>query len=288
MRLHTTLHVGGPAEIWAEPRDIEELRGLLKAARESQLPVTVIGGGANLLVQDEGIPGLVIHLGHAGFQTCLREGNSLSVGAGLPIEWLIRRAEHEGLAGVEFLAGVPGRIGGAVRMNAGTHDDEGKPHSTSDVIRWIRTVDFDGKINSLPAADIGFEYRSSQLAGQIVVEALLELEPDDRKAISARVKKLWEYKKRTQDWSAPSAGCIFKNPKNAQAAGWLVDHAGMKGFQVGGAMVSAVHANFIINTGAAKAADVFELIGEVKAKVRSQFGVDLELEVQVLPREERR
>ncbi len=285
MRLHTTLHVGGPAEIWAEPRDVEELRALLKLAREAGLPVTAIGGGANLLIWDDGIPGLVVHLGHFGFQQCVRTDEGLSAGAGLPLEWLIRRAEQEGVSGVEFLAGVPGRVGGAVRMNAGTHDDEGKLHSFSDVVRSIRTVDLEGRLESIPSEQIGFAYRSSGLAGRIVVEAQLRLVPDDKNRIAERVKRLWEFKRRTQDWSAPSAGCIFKNPPGGQAAGWLIDRAGMKGFQIGGARVSTVHSNFMINTGSAKAADIFALIEEVRARVRRQFGVELELEVQVHPRE---
>ncbi len=285
MRLHTTFHIGGPAEIWTEPQSVAELQGLLKTSRDAGIGVTVIGGGANLLVRDEGIPGLVIHLGHSGFQGCVLSLEGLTVGAGLPLEWLIRRSEQAGLSGVEFLAGVPGRMGGAVWMNAGTHDDEGKLHSTSDVVQSLKVIDLEGTVSLLPAAEAGFGYRSSRMDGRIVLEAHLRLMPDDKQAISSRVKRLWEFKKRTQDWSAPSAGCIFKNPAGRKAAGWLVDRAGLKGFSVGGAMVSKIHSNFMVNTGGAKAADVLALIEEVKGRVFRRFGIELELEVQLLPKE---
>ncbi len=283
MRLHTTFHLGGPAEIWVEPQDSEELRAVLRIARDTALPVTVIGGGANLLVRDEGIPGLVIHLGSQKFQECRRTADGLAAGAGLPLEWLIRRAMQKSLTGVEFLAGVPGRVGGATRMNAGTHDDQGKIHNFSDVVRSITVMDFSGDIHTLAKEQIGFAYRSSHLPDRIVLEVEMVLPPDDPKAIADRVKRLWEFKKKTQDWTAPSAGCIFKNPAGPHAAGWLVDHAGLKGFQIGGAAVSRRHANFMVNIANAKAADLFALIGEVQHRVQRQFGVALELEVQVLP-----
>lgn len=290
MRLHTTFHLGGPAEIWAEPQNEEQLQRLLALAREGDLPVTCVGGGANLLVRDEGIPGLVIHLGSPGFQKYRREGNRLIAGAGLPLEWLIRRAQEEGLSGVEFLAGVPGRVGGATRMNAGTHDEEGVLHQFADVAREIRLMDRSGQRFSLTNEQAGFSYRASRLDGAVVLEAELELAPGDPAVIAERVQRLWNFKKKTQDWSAPSVGCIFKNPsgflpdgRQIPGAGWLVDQAGLKGRQAGGARVSSRHANFILNTGGAQTADVFLLIQEIQARVRDRFGVELQLEVQVMP-----
>lgn len=283
MRLHTTFHIGGPAEIWAEPQKEQQVSRLLEIAREAGLPVTTVGGGANLLVRDEGIPGLVIQPGSPGFQQVRREGNDLVVGAALPLEWLIRRAQEEALSGVEFLAGVPGRIGGAVRMNAGTHDEEGTLHQFSDVVKEIQVMDRAGQLRSMPAPEIGFQYRSTQLDGSLVLEARLALIPDKKAAMEERVRRLWAFKKRTQDWSAPSVGCIFKNPKGFPGAGWLIDQAGLKGRRLGGAMISLAHANFIMNVGAARAADVLTLIDEARAKVRAKFSVDLELEVQVMP-----
>lgn len=289
MRFHTTFHIGGPAEVWAEPQDAAQLRKLLQIARDGGLPVAAVGGGANLLVRDEGIPGLVIHPAGPGFQRFESTEEGLLAGAALPLEGLVRRAQQAGLAGVEFLAGVPGQVGGAVRMNAGTHDDEGKLHHFGDVIRSIGVMEPDGKLRTLSAEEAGFGYRSTRLNGSIVLETLLQLSPDDRTAIAGRVQRLWDFKKRTQDWSAPSVGCIFKNPAARAAdektpeASWMMDQAGMKGRRLGGAMISPRHANFIVNVGNAKAADVFALIEEGKAQVRRRFGVELELEVRVLP-----
>lgn len=289
MRLHTTFHLGGPAEVWAEPQNEEELRRLLGLAREAEIPITVVGGGANLLVRDEGIPGLVIHLGSPGFQAGRREGNRFTAGAALPLEWLIRRVQEEGLSGLEFLAGVPGRVGGAARMNAGTHDMQGQLRQFADVARRVRVMDRSGEQRLLPAEQIGYSYRASQLDGAIVLEAEFELIPDDRSKIEEKVRGLWEFKKRTQDWSAPSVGCIFKNPsgllpdgRKIPGAGWLVDQAGMKGRRIGGAVVSSRHANFILNTENARAADVLALVQEIQARVRDRFGVVLEMEVQLL------
>ncbi len=294
MRLHTTFHIGGPADVWAEPRDEEELRRLLRIAGEGDLALTAVGGGANLLVRDEGIPGLVIQLAGAGFQGFEAGTDGIWVGAALPLEWLIRRAEESGLSGVEFLAGVPGRVSGAVRMNAGTHDDEGRVHSFSDVLRAVRVMGRDGAVRVLRKEELQFQYRSCELDGQIVLAACLQLSPDSRQEIAERVRRLWEFKKRTQDWSAPSVGCIFKNPQSVRrtkgglgtsyrSAGWLIDQAGLKGYRVGGAQVSSIHANFIMNVGQATASDVLAVIEEARGRVLRKFGVELELEVKVLP-----
>ena len=282
MRLHTSFHIGGPAEIWAEPQEPEHLRRLLAAAADAGLPVTMIGGGANLLVRDEGIPGLVLHLSGPGFQIFRVTGEGVLAGAALPLEWLIRKAQEASLSGVEFLAGVPGHVGGAVRMNAGTHDEEGKFHHFGDRVQLLRVMDPAGRVKTLPAEAAGFGYRSSGLGGWIVLEALLRMTPGDRAEIGRRVQRLWAFKKQTQDWSAPSVGCIFKNPGEGRGAGWMVDQTGLKGYRVGGAVISPRHANFILNEGNAKAADVLSLVEEARARVLKQFGVRLELEVQVI------
>ena len=144
-------------------------------------------------------------------------------------------------------------------------------------------MDRKGAVRMVSARELGFDYRTSRLNGDIVLEAVWGLVSDDKQAIEERVKRLWEFKKRTQDWSAPSVGCIFKNPKEGKGAGWMVDQVGLKGRQVGGAMVSPRHANFILNTGNARAADVFSLIEEARSRVLKRFGVELETEVQILP-----
>ena len=282
MRLHTTFHIGGPAEIWAEPQQEEELQRLLKAARDADLPIAVIGGGANLLVRDEGIPGLVLRPAGQSFQEFRRANIEIHAGAALPLEWLVRRAQEAGLSGVEFLAGVPGRVGGAIRMNAGTHDDKGKMHSMGDVVQSVRVMDRSGRIRFVQAKDLNFGYRACDLGEEVVLSAVLKLTPDECGAIGERVKRLWVYKKKTQDWSAPSVGCIFKNPPQA-SAGWMIDQVGLKGHRIGGAAFSAKHANFIMNRQNAAASDVTSLIEEARTRVLRKFGVELELEAKILP-----
>ena len=309
MRLHSTFHIGGPAEVWAEPQQEEELQRLFGIARQADLSVTVVGGGANLLVRDEGIPGLVVRLAGPGFQDFSVRSESFDLaahpepvegraassgqarrrasievhaGAALPLEWLIRRAQEAGLSGVEFLAGVPGRVGGAVRMNAGTHDDEGETHSLGDILQSVRVMERSGQVRSIEAEKLHFRYRGCDLDGEIVLSAVLRLASEDREAIARRVERLWEYKKRTQDWTAPSVGCIFKNPPGA-SAGRMIDQTGLKGYPMGGAAFSTKHANFIMNRENASASDVSALIQEARARVLRQFGVELELEVKVLP-----
>lgn len=293
MRLHTSFHIGGPAQIWAEPADREELRRLVALAQMEELPVTMIGGGANLLVRDTGIPGVVINLNSPAFRQAVIEGTTVTVGAGVGLDRVLALTREAGLAGCEFLTGIPGRVGGSVRMNAGTRaplhhgvtgwDGAGGFRAMSDVVTRITVLRHDGTLALLPAEAIGFGYRRSGLNGDIVLEATLALTQDDPSQIADRCAALMAYKRATQDLSAPSAGCIFKNPRGRQAAAWLIDRAGLKGLRVGDAVISPRHANFIINAGAAKASDVLALIDAVQYKVLQEHGVLLELEVQVMP-----
>jgi UDP-N-acetylmuramate dehydrogenase len=292
MSRHTTFRIGGPAQIWAEPSDEDELARLLGLAQAAHLPVTVVGGGANLLVRDEGIPGVVVRLKGPGFQKIDRKEASgeLMVGAALPLEWLVRRAQELGLGGVEFLAGVPGSVGGAVRMNAGTRDESGKMHSMADVVKSVQVMDGLGRMRWIPADALHFRYRGCDLDGEIILSVALTLRPCDPQAIARRVERLWRYKKKTQDWRAPSAGCIFKNPGmdgNGDcpfpSAGWMIEQVGLKGYGIGRARFSDRHANFILNLGGASACDVLALIEEAQSRVFRRFGVHLDLEVRLLP-----
>lgn len=284
MRLHTSFHIGGPAEAWVEPQGVEELRALLALAASADMPVTPIGGGANLLVKDSGIPGLVISLNTPAFKRVLVEGTNLTVGAGIGLDRVVATARDAGLGGCEFLTGIPGKVGGAVRMNAGTRDGQGGFRAMSDVVTQVTVLKRDGTVVTLAAADVGFEYRRAALNGDLVLEAVLGLTPRPSEEIGQRVTALMAYKRATQDLSAPSAGCIFKNPGGAKcAAGRLIDQAGLKGMRVGDAIVSPRHANFIVNLGKATASDVLALISAVQYKVMQEHGVFLELEVQVMP-----
>ena len=284
MRLHTSFHIGGPAEAWVEPQDLEELRNVLALARAEDVPVTPIGGGANLLVRDTGIPGLVIGLNAPAFRHLAVEGGAMVVGAGLGLDRVVAAARDAGLGGCEFLTGIPGRVGGAVRMNAGTRDGHGGFRAMSDVVTSITIVQRDGTVQRVAAADVGFQYRHSGLDGALVLEATMQLAPRPSDEIGQKITALMAYKRATQDLSAPSAGCIFKNPGGGRpAAGRLIDQAGLKGMRVGDAMVSPRHANFIVNVGAATANDVLALISAVQYKVLQEHGLFLDLEVQVMP-----
>jgi len=283
MRSHTSFHIGGPAEVWAEPQDLEELKQLVAVAQAGGMPVTLIGGGANLLVRDSGIPGLVVSLGGPAFRQTTVAGTTVTVGAGVGLDRVVAMTRDAGLGGCEFLTGIPGKVGGAIRMNAGTRD-ETSFRAMSDVVTQVTVLRPDGTITRLTAEQVGFRYRSSNLNSDIVLEATLQLVPRAPEEISKKVTVLMTYKRATQDLSAPSAGCIFKNPpKGRPAAGWLIDHAGLKGMRVGDAAVSTRHANFIVNLGSAKASDVLALISAIQYRVLQERGVLLDLEVQVMP-----
>lgn len=305
MRLHTSFHIGGPAEIWAEPKDREELTRLLEVADQASLPVTVVGAGANLLVRDSGLPGLVISLNAPAFRRVAVDGATVTVGAGVGLDRVVALTREAGLAGCEFLAGIPGKVGGAVRMNAGTRGPSTRPPASlrvvpsersesrdgvegframSDVVTEVAVLRRGGELSVLLPEALGFRYRHTDLSSEIVLEATLALTPCPPEAIAQRIAALMAYKRATQDLSAPSAGCIFKNPGNGlPAASWLIDRAGLKGLRVGDALVSPRHANFIVNTGEARAQDVLALISAIQYKVLQEHGLALELEVQVLP-----
>ncbi len=283
MRSHTSFHIGGPAEVWVEPQDVEELRQLVGLAHADGMPVTLIGGGANLLVRDSGIPGLVISLGGPVFRQATIAGTTVTVGAGVGLDRVVAMTRDAGLGGCEFLTGIPGKVGGAIRMNAGTRD-ETSFRVMSDVVTHVTVLRSDGTVARLTAEQVGFQYRASRLNGDIVLEATLQLVPCVPEAIANKVAALMVYKRATQDLSAPSAGCIFRNPPQGRpAASWLIDHAGLKGMRVGDAAVSTRHANFIVNLGSAKASDVLALISAIQYRVLQEQGVLLDLEVQVMP-----
>lgn len=283
MRWHTSFHIGGPAQIWAEPEDLEALRALVAVAHAGGLPMTMIGGGANLLVRDSGIPGLVILLASPAFRRAAITGTTVTVGAGVGLDRVVAVTRDAGLGGCEFLAGIPGRVGGAVRMNAGTRDGAGGFRAMSDVVAEVTVLRHDGTLATRPAAAVGFQYRRSALNGDIVIGAVLALTPRPTAEIAEQIAALMAYKRATQDLSAPSAGCIFKNPGGGRpAASWLIDRSGLKGLRVGDAAVSARHANFIVNLGAATASDVLAVVAAVQYQVLQEHGVLLELEVQVV------
>lgn len=263
LRRYTTLKVGGPADLFVEPRDEEQLGTVVRAARECDVPLRLLGSGANLLVRDGGVRGAVVRLSRLN----RREG--LHVQAGYNLARLVKETVSEGLAGLEVVAGVPAAVGGAVRMNAG-----GRHGEIADAVRYVDVMAPDGEIRRLPKPQVGFRYRGTGLGDAIVLAAGFDLRPDE--GVRDRYETILGDKKRTQPLGSHNAGCMFKNPPGGHA-GRLIDEWGLKGERVGGAHVSRKHANFIINEGGATASDVLGLVDVIRARVP----VTLELEVLV-------
>lgn len=279
MRRHTTLLVGGPAQFWAEPETEAGFIQLLQGARARGLPVFVIGRGSNLLVRDGGIPGLVIHPAKGEFARIEIDGQRLECGVGARLKAVANAALKAGLGGFEWMEGIPGQVGGALRMNAGAMDGE-----TFGQVQSVRVVAADGRIETRTPEQLAPRYRSVEALGQeFALSAVFFGHPARAESIQAGLDASKD-KRRTSQPQAASAGCIFKNPK-AQigiGAGQLVDELGLKGSRVGAAEVSPVHANFIVNRGGAKAGEVLELIEQIQARARAERGVELETEVQII------
>lgn len=277
MTKHTSFHIGGPAELMAQPQSEAELQSLLMKAAEAAVPVTLVGNGSNLLVRDKGIRGLVIKLG-----SMLRDinvsGNVLTFGSGVSLAQASKKAAELGLSGMEFAVGIPGSIGGAVYMNAGAYDGE-----MSKVVKSVRVMDAAGEVSELSASELDFGYRHSALQGssKIVTSVTVELAAGDKQAIAEKMADFSNRRITKQPLELPSAGSMFKRPPG-YFAGTLIDQTGLKGYTVGGAQVSTKHAGFVVNIGGATAADVLQLISDVQAKVFAAHGVHLEPEVLVL------
>jgi UDP-N-acetylmuramate dehydrogenase len=271
----TWFRVGGPAEVSFRPADRDDLLDFL-AARPDDVPVTVIGVASNSLIRDGGIPGVVLRLGRA-FAEIDAEENDVTCGAAALDLNVARVAQSAGIGGLEFLCGVPGTIGGALRMNAGAYGTEIK-----DVLVSAEAADISGKVHSLDPGDFGFAYRQTEVpADWIFLGARLRGQADDPETIAGRMRKIQEARAASQPIRTRTGGSTFKNPPGEKA--WeLIERAGCRGLRSGGAMVSEQHCNFLINTGAASAADLETLGEEVRARVRATAGVTLEWEIRRL------
>ena len=271
----TWFRVGGPAQAMFSPDDEEDLCYFLKMLPK-QVPLTVVGVGSNLIVRDGGIPGVVLRLSHKGFGHIEREGEtSIRAGTAMLDRKVAEFAEHQGLAGLEFYAGIPGSIGGALRMNAGANGVE-----TKDVLVEAQAVSRSGDIKIFRNYQMGFAYRSSSVdADYIFTSALFQGVPDAHEAIQARMRTVQAHRETAQPIREKTGGSTFKNPKDSSA--WkLIDEAGCRGLRVGGAQVSEMHCNFLINTGDASAADIEGLGEEVRRRVKETSGVELEWEIK--------
>jgi UDP-N-acetylmuramate dehydrogenase len=284
MSRHTSYAIGGPADVFACPTDRNDLVLLLREIRKKGQKHLVLGGGTNLLVRDGGFRGVVISLERMQAVSIEREyrsiGGSFAVvhaEAGVPLPRLLSFTAEEGLTGLEFAAGIPGTVGGAVCMNAGTASGE-----FGDVIDSVTLLSVEGEIITKGREEMGFGYRTSTIPeGHLVLDVRIVLRRDDRNTIKARIKDLIDTRKQRQPAGQPNAGSVFKNPQE-ESAGKLIEAAGLKGTTVGGAKVSDKHANFIVNTGKARASDVLAIMEIVKGKVLEVHGVRLEPEIKII------
>jgi len=274
----TWFGLGGRARYVAHPAGADSLGVILRRALDHGVPVKILGGGANVLVRDDGFDGVVVRLDDESFRRVEIDGDCVRAGAGVDLMRLARRCSQAGLAGLECLAGIPGTVGGAIRMNAG-----GSYGEVSTVVETVAVVDPGHPLpqrQTLSRRQVGFGYRRTGLGSRIVTGATFRLRQEDPADVYARFKDLWRLKQASQPMADHSAGCIFTNPKD-DSAGRLIDRAGLKGARSGGARVSDRHANFIVADRGATASDVLNLIDLVRDTVCDRFGTELELEIDV-------
>ena len=276
MAKHSSFKIGGPADALAKPGNVAELKAALGFAKQNGLPVFFLAGGTNLLVKDGGIRGLTLKL-EGEFKDIAIDGLKLKAGAGANLALISKKAGLAGLTGLEFAVGIPGSLGGGLVMNAGAHGGE-----LSQVVTKIGLLE-DAEVREIPAGEAGFEYRNSKFKGgrMLLLWAEMELRAGDPAEIERVMQEALGKRKATQPIHLPNAGCLFKNPVG-QSAGRMIEEAGLKGLREGGAQISELHANFVVNTGGAKAKDVLALMELTRAKVKEKFGVVLDNEVLIV------
>lgn len=282
MKRHTSLKIGGPADIFVFPQEVISLKNSLVALKKKSIPFMPVGGGTNLLVRDGGIEGVVVSLRDCRRIEIVDDAKdlvSLFVESGVPLQKLVSFAKENGFSGLEGLVGIPGSVGGAIAGNAGAYG-----YSMKNVVASATVMHSDGRLAKLGAEALGLEYRKSNIpAGSIMLSANIRLRKDIKEDIAKRGEGFLKEKREKQPLSELSAGCVFKNPEGT-SAGKLIDEAGCKGMRIGDAEVSAVHANFLINKGNASASDFIKLMDAVRAKVLATFGIELEDEIRIVGR----
>jgi UDP-N-acetylmuramate dehydrogenase len=267
--------LGGPADFFLRPQTIEQLRQVARRCNENDVPVFVLGYGSNLLVCDEGVRGAVIQLKSDGFSQMKFNKEMVSAGAGVELSRLLLTCAKRGLSGLEPLTGIPGSVGGAVRMNSG-----GNFGDIGTVVEAVTLMDKDGKVITKNKPELQFDYRQTNITAKFILEAQINLTAGDPEQITRTIKEIWVFKKNNQPLNTINSGCIFKNPRG-MSAGAMIDRAGLKGLQIGGAVVSEKHANFIIAQKGCTSRDVMRLIELVTEKVKKQFNIELELEIEI-------
>ncbi len=273
---HVWFRFGGPAAFLARPRTLDELLGLLRRCRGAGLPFKILSGGSNVLVRDEGVKALIIHLESPAFSDVTVHDQVVTAGAAVPLTALISQSARSGLAGLEILTGIPGTVGGALRGNAGSRQG-----SIGQFVRRATVIDASDEVQVRDRDDLSFAERGSNLDEPVILSAEFALEPDDPETVVRRMRRIWIVKKENQPYGHQSSGCIFKNIGPDISAGDLIEQAGLKGARHGGAEVSDRHANFIVAQPGASASDVLHLIDQIRQRVWQQFGYELTLQIQV-------
>ena len=279
MNLHTSFKVGGPAECYIKIENYEELVEILRFAKRNNINITIIGNGSNILVKDSGIKGIVLQINIKKYELKKEDKKiTLSVGAGNKLSEIAQKLVNEEITGFEELSGIPGTIGGAIKMNAGAHGKEIK-----DILQNATVCDLDGNIKKLENKDLKFSYRNSVLNQQkyIVLEAEFNLNKGTKEEIKQKMEEYKKYRTEKQPLEYPSAGSTFKRGEDYITAK-VIDEAGLKGYSIGGAQVSEKHAGFIINKGNATATDILQLIEYVEKTVYDKFKEKIELEIEIL------
>lgn len=277
MSQHTSFKVGGPADIFIEPADVEEVKNALGFVRKNHIPYMIIGNGTNLLVGDQGIRGAIIKIGES-FNKIEVDGEEVIAECGVLLSTLSKATAKSTLTGLEFASGIPGYLGGAIAMNAGAYGGEMK-----DVVEWVEVLDENLELQRYSNAQMEFAYRKSivEPRGLIVIRCKLKLKKGDQEQINSLMADLNNRRKTKQPLHLPSAGSTFKRPEG-YFAGKLIEDAGLRGFGIGNAQVSELHCGFVVNNGGASAREVYDLIRHVQQTVYNQFGVKLETEVKIV------
>ncbi len=275
MAAHTWLAIGGQAEFYAEPTSVDQLAALVKAANQAGVPVRVLGGGANILVRDEGVSGLVVHLAGDEFSSIKVEGESVTAGAGAKLSHLVSESTAAGLSGLETLVGIPGTVGGALRGNAAAQGGDIGQCSKS-----VTVMNDSGEVVTRPRSELVFSYGKSNLDELVILSGVFLLEPAQPEEISRRMQQIWIVKKKAQPLTHQHYARMFEHPRGMNA-GELIDQAGLKNTRIGGAEISDRDANYVITERGATAEDVLKLIELVRSRVLERADIELELELEI-------
>jgi len=267
--------LGGPADFFIRPKTVEQLKDVVRRCNENNIRIYVMGFGSNLLISDQGLRGAVIKLEAEQLAQIEFDGEEVTAWAGAELSKLVLTCVEKGLSGIEALTGIPGSVGGAVKMNAG-----GNFGDFGAAVESVTLMDGQGNVFEKSKPELVFDYRRTNITAKFILNARLKLNAADSEQIMRTVKEIWIYKKNNQPLNTKNSGCIFKNPRGV-SAGALIDRAGLKGLQIGGAVVSEKHANFVIAEKGCTSRDVKRLIEAIKQRVKEKFDTELELEIEV-------